>query len=1624
MSFLALVGFVNLSMAEALDGGGTFTSSIHYNLDACDAFVMAGTLADYSEFTGVATNDASCTTLSAIGTVCRANPSLNTHSCTNGVNGTNAMCVSSDESCTYNPGNIKSIKFDVMLTPDITGSGTLSNISFYEAAPATYLWLQGPTGPNNYPTQYGVRVLKNGVEIFQSSDNATTLDWTLEEFIFDGPEFTVTNPTVFTFELLGYCPVGNGATVSAWDVDEITVNSICDANNLEGGNLTTAAGETEISICANDGVSDAFDVILTGTTGTSSAWVITDTSGEILALPAGPPFDLEGAGSGTCFVWHLTFEGTITGATVGENVNGLTGCYALSNPIVVNRNMQGSGTISISGSGATETTICVGDGIADPIDVDIVGLTAMNNIWVITDSAGNILGLPTGPPFDLEGAGIGACNIWNISFDGTLTGADVGSNISGLLGCFGLSNAITVNRTMAVAGMISENGVTEFSICAGDGVPDLINPTVTGNVGDNEAWLLTDANGNIRSLLGNPPFNLDGGVQGTCLIWHLSYGGSISGLTVGSNANNLQGCFGLSNPITVNKTRTAGGVLSSNNFTFINVCEGDGLSNVIELTLNNNMGQNVAYFLADVNGNITQFVTPPVDFTTFAPGRYIIYALSYDGPDSGLMIGQNVSSLSGGCNGLSNPVTIAKERANGGIITSPNGDNFSVCVQGNVTEGIELSLSGNVGTRSRWIVTDLNGNIIALPGPPPINIQISGPQTCQIWHLSTEPSFSGLIQGNNVANFQGCFDLSNPITVNKTVANGGVLSTLTNTTSVDICTNDGLGAVVNTVLNGAVGDNNQWVITDQNNNILDLPTSSPFDFSAYANGFYRIWNLAFNGTLNGATIGSNAEDLTGDCFDLSNFISVNISGATAGTISSPNGDNFDICVGNGTSDLIDFAVTGNTGNGRWLVTDANGNITDLPGNPPFNLNTAGGGTCLVWYVAFETGVSGLQIGNNANDLAGCFDLAGPITINKTNVEGGTLTTADGETDLEICVDGISDAFDVILVGNTGSVNAWVITDSQGNILALPASPPFDLDSAGVGTCQVWNLTYEGTITGVNVGANVSGLMGCYALSTPITVVRSEKDAGTISSNGSTDLSICIDGGPSNIDVQVTGGINSGTQGWVITDEQGVILALPSGPPFDLSGAGVGTCSIWRICYASGTTGIMVGANVSGLDGCFDLSNPITVVRSEFDATGTTTSTYVFDLDACYADTQDNSNCDYSEFKGVATNDVACTQFSASGDGCVYRENPTVNKHSCTPGVNGSTAMCVGSLDDCTYVADSDKAIRFEIEVNPGSNGIGNISTVSFFEKAPLMFDWINGASGLNNYPTLFGVRVLKDGVEVYNQSGLSTTPDWSLESFDFSNNPAFSVSSSTVFSFELLGYCTVGNGATVNAWDIDQIEISSTCDGGLTGGILEIEGGGTEIEICADDGVSDAFDVTLTGAAGPNSAWVITDDMGMILALPAGPPFDLEGAGAGACLVWHLSFANGLTGAAVGNNANDLEGCYSLSNPITVIRNVGTDCTTTVIESEEEEEDAAAFVSSFVIMPNPAVENLILQTDKKPFEGTQVYIYDRMGQVIDSQVVKTRDVNIDISNYPEGIYYVKMNSGTNKMAKTFIKLRG
>lgn len=338
------------------------------------------------------------------------------------------------------------------------------------------------------------------------------------------------------------------------DDDNNTVTPIVPfSGTLSGGPFTFVAG---------DGIVDNVSGVTTdpNAVGTNRTFVITDDQGTILGLPptieALEAVDFDGAGVGTCLIWYLRFEDGLEGAEMGMNANDLEGNFSLSNSISVFRNdVPNAGMLS-----GGPFTFCV-DGEVDNVsgittDPNAVGT---NRTFVITDDQGNILGLPPTlealEGVDFDGAGAGVCLIWYLRFEDGLEGAEVGMNAGDLSGSFSLSNSITVTRNEPNGGTIN-GGPFNFIV---DGTPDMVSGiTLDGTqTGSNSTWVITDDQGNI---LGLPPtlealedVDFDGAGAGVCLIWYLRFEDGIMGAAVGENANNLSGCFSLSNSITVTR---------------------------------------------------------------------------------------------------------------------------------------------------------------------------------------------------------------------------------------------------------------------------------------------------------------------------------------------------------------------------------------------------------------------------------------------------------------------------------------------------------------------------------------------------------------------------------------------------------------------------------------------------------------------------------------------------------------------------------------------------------------------------------------------------------------------------------------------------------------------------------------------------------------------------------------------------------------------------------------------------------------------------------------------------------------------------------------------------------------
>jgi hypothetical protein len=418
--------------------------------------------------------------------------------------------------------------------------------------------------------------------------------------------------------------------------------------------------------------------------------------------------------------------------------------------------------------------------------------------------------------------------------------------------------------------------------------------------------------------------------------------------------------------------------------------------------------------------------------------------------------------------------------------------------------------------------------------------------------------------------------------------------------------------VANIFLAANSGSSSQYVITTGQGVIVDLPNApEDVDFNAFGIGTCLIWHLSYEDTIQGLAVGNNAlTDLMG-CFDFSNSITVDriecdpclVQGGVIGA------QDFEFCI-DSIPDFVD-GLTAQDFQGdltQWVVTDQSGSILGLPTIPDeVDFNAAGAGVCLIWHLAYEEGLTGLETGMNVSGLAGCFDFSDDfVTVTRQFcdscvVDGGSV----GSAMYEFCLDSVPDfVSNEIVSGNSGPLNQWLLTDDAGMILELPLSPDeVDFNAAAPGTCLIWHLSYQDGLVGLEPGMNaLQDLEGCYDLSDDfITVVRQNCDSCTVFGGqlSGGPFSFCV--GDSIADFIDAGAItlagNTGSSQWIVTDDSGVILGLPASyTDVDFDNAPAGTCLVHHMSFDGTVGGLELGANVSGFTGCFDISNSIEVVR--------------------------------------------------------------------------------------------------------------------------------------------------------------------------------------------------------------------------------------------------------------------------------------------------------------------------------------------------------------------------------------------------------------------------------------------
>ncbi len=362
------------------------------------------------------------------------------------------------------------------------------------------------------------------------------------------------------------------------------------------------------------------------------------------------------------------------------------------------------------------------------------------------------------------------------------------------------------------------------------------------------------------------------------------------------------------------------------------------------------------------------------------------------------------------------------------------GGPFTFCVDGvadNIPDGA-ITLSGYSGANTQIVVTDDQGYILGLPptfSAP--DFDAAGEGTCFVYNLAYEDGLVGLEAGANIANFEGCYSLSNAITVYRNAPDGGTVTLVGGGTEFAMCAGDIVFDVEHTTTAEFLSF--WYIITDENNNILGFENSAntnTLDLSAAPAGTCRVWGWSYRG-LPDPVIGEPLSTLMDDtCEEIStDFITVYREIPDGGTVTLLGGGT----EYTGTAGDIVFQVEHTTTAPNlsywYIITDENGLILGFVNSANSNtldLSAAPPGVCRVWgwnYRGLGDPIIGDPISTLMDDF--CEDISeGFITVNR--LPDNTATGVDLELSIAVG-NNLYDQFENVrytfTVTNTGSESA-------------------------------------------------------------------------------------------------------------------------------------------------------------------------------------------------------------------------------------------------------------------------------------------------------------------------------------------------------------------------------------------------------------------------------------------------------------------------------------------------------------------------------------------------------------------------------------------------------------------------
>ncbi len=304
--------------------------------------------------------------------------------------------------------------------------------------------------------------------------------------------------------------------------------------------------------------------------------------------------------------------------------------------------------------------------------------------------------------------------------------------------------------TCTVDGGIVASTSPRINLCVGDGAPNVVQLTVTGNVGVGRFGLVKNPSLDVVSINASGTFNMENFPAGNYFVGFVAVPvlSAIAGIT---NANQLTGCFDLSNQLPVTSFAVNGGVITANGPTTL--CPG-----TLSFNVTGNTGPNFRW--AVLNQTSTTVLanngTGVFNFTTLGAGTYRVLHLAY-GP--GVNLGTIDPQNPQGCLDPSNIITVTVQSCP--TVGLSTGDGKQVFAAKSLSEQLVPSEKGEL----RKNAVQKIGSFDVYPNPSKgevnaaYNASINGNVTVRVFDVVGKLVISKTVAVNTGANFMN-FDFT------------------------------------------------------------------------------------------------------------------------------------------------------------------------------------------------------------------------------------------------------------------------------------------------------------------------------------------------------------------------------------------------------------------------------------------------------------------------------------------------------------------------------------------------------------------------------------------------------------------------------------------------------------------------------------------------------------------------------------------------------------------------------------------------------------------------------------------------------------------------------------------------